>query len=689
MESPIENTSEKKYCLHINGTIAKLDKDTIHNSFKLTQSSYISADTFNNSVWKRRFTDDLEIASVIIFIGYSLYDIEIEKILHEIDKIKEKVFFIQAENEPDEMNDYKYEKYGKILRIGAEKLASKLQEFKNNSDINKLGEEFYLDCFEECNIKNEDSKIIRESEIENFLMFGKIDEQFLQKETLFPKNEPPFLVVREDKIQKAISLLKENQYIVILSDIGNGKTIFLKQLAIKLSLEFKVYELKYRGDISMYKKDIDKIAQQKDISYIILDSYLRYLDLVEFIFLQKYKNIKIILSARTMDHYQYIRSEDKLPRIVELNIDKLEEKEVENFCKILDNIGIWMDWSMQRKQDYIKDKCFSQILYILIEFLKAKQIANKMKDELESILKDDVKKKHIFVILLLNIMDISIGIGLLEELLGEYDLSIFKDDDRSNHIFQYNLFDRDNEIQPKSSIFSRFILQSGIFESQYMIAESLCLLKNIEKQRQERKSFSQYINEIRINLFRFNFIERMLPDNNKKSMLIKYYEYIKTYIPKMQNDPQYYLQYAMCHIANKDFDKAQRNLDNAYVKAQNTNYDTFKIDNQQARLYLLKAALHQTNIKEAIGLFLKADDFITKRHKNDIYKYKVMQKYKDFIDNRSSSFNPEAKEQILACCKRQLDSMNGAKGFEENIKQQKIYIDCKVILENIIVTLSH
>lgn len=541
MESPIENTSEKKYCLHINGTIAKLDKDTIHNSFKLTQSSYISADTFNNSVWKRRFTDDLEIASVIIFIGYSLYDIEIEKILHEIDKIKEKVFFIQAENEPDEMNDYKYEKYGKILRIGAEKLASKLQEFKNNSDINKLGEEFYLDCFEECNIKNEDSKIIRESEIENFLMFGKIDEQFLQKETLFPKNEPPFLVVREDKIQKAISLLKENQYIVILSDIGNGKTIFLKQLAIKLSLEFKVYELKYRGDISMYKKDIDKIAQQKDISYIILDSYLRYLDLVEFIFLQKYKNIKIILSARTMDHYQYIRSEDKLPRIVELNIDKLEEKEVENFCKILDNIGIWMDWSMQRKQDYIKDKCFSQILYILIEFLKAKQIANKMKDELESILKDDVKKKHIFVILLLNIMDISIGIGLLEELLGEYDLSIFKDDDRRNHIFQYNFFDRDNEIQPKSSIFSRFILQSGIFESQYMIAESLCLLKNIEKQRQERKSFSQYINEIRINLFRFNFIERMLPDNNKKSMLIKYYEDIKTYIPKMQNDPQYYL----------------------------------------------------------------------------------------------------------------------------------------------------
>lgn len=343
---------------------------------------------------------------------------------------------------------------------------------------------------------------------------------------------------------------------------------------------------------------------------------------------------------------------------------------------------------MEHKQEYIKDNCYSQISYILVDILKAKQMADKMKDELESILKDDVKKKYIFVILLLNIMDIPIGIGLLEELLGEYNLSIFKDDDQSNYIFKYNFYDRDNEIQPKSSIFSRFILQSGIFEPQYMIEKSLYLLKNIEKQREELKSLSHHINEIRINLFRFNFIERILPETSKKNMLIKYYEDLKTHIPKMQNDPQYYLQYAMCHIANKDFDKAQRHLDNAYIKAQKTNYDTFKIDNQQARLYLLKAALHQTNIKEAIELFLKADDFITKRHKNDIYKYKVMEKYKDFVDNRSNSFNLEAKKQILACCKRQLDVMDGAKGFENNLKQEKIYIDCKVILEKIISKLS-
>lgn len=67
--------TNEKYCLHINGKIDKLDKETLSNGkFRLTHSSYISGDYFNKSNWKHVFTNDLEISSVIVFVGYSLYE---------------------------------------------------------------------------------------------------------------------------------------------------------------------------------------------------------------------------------------------------------------------------------------------------------------------------------------------------------------------------------------------------------------------------------------------------------------------------------------------------------------------------------------------------------------------------------------------------------------------------------------
>lgn len=696
LDTPLDNTENKKYCLHINGRIDKLDKNTINTSFKLTHHSYINADTFHKSPWKRRFTDDLEIASAIVFIGYSIYDIDIEKVLHEnIEKIKDKVFFIQKEGEGSNIQNAKYEKYGRLLKIGAKNFATKIEEFKNSSDFGSLQEEFYLDCFDKCDISHiDDTKNIRENEIESFLMLGSIRDDFLQKETLFYKNKPPFLIVRETTLNRTMDILREYKYILVLGDIGNGKTIFLKQLITKLAQEYRVYDLKNRGDSTLYKKDIDKIAQQKGISYIILDSYLRHIELVDFIFLQKYDNIKVVFSARTLDHYQFIRknSDNGIAQVNSIIIDTLEDKEIENFCRILDYIGIWTEssktnWSLERKKNYIKDECYSQISYILVDILKAKQMAKKIGELFGDILNNANIKRHLFVVLLLNVMDIPISIGLLEQLLDEYNLAIFQND-VFGHLVNYNLLDKDNTIELKSAIFSRFILQNNVFEPQYIIQESLQLLIRIERLIKYNEQNSKYLNDVRINLFRFNFIERILPEDSKKNMLIKYYEDIKTHIPRIQHDPQYYLQYAMCFIANKDFDKAQRYLNTAYDKAKETSYDTYKIDNQQARLHLMKATLHTTNIKEAVELFLTADELLTKRHKNDIYKYKAMLKYQDFISKRYNYFDKDTKNKIRKHCEKQLIEMNSANGFEVDYRREKIYIDCKEMLEKIINVLS-
>lgn len=146
----------------------------------------------------------------------------------------------------------------------------------------------------------------------------------------------------------------------------------------------------------------------------------------------------------------------------------------------------------------------------------------------------------------------------------------------------------------------------------------------------------------------------------------------------------------MCFIANKDFDKAQRYLKLAYDNAQNKEnyYDTYKIDNQQARLYLKQASQHSTNIKEALEYFFKADNLLSKRDDNHIYKYKVMLKYQEFINNRGNSFDSKTKDKIISICKARLSDMQRSRGFDDYFKQEQIYQKCKNTLNMIVATLS-
>lgn len=66
-------------CIHINGSLKNLSIDTLNTSFKLSESSYLSSDSIESSQWFYPMQRDFEEASAIIFIGYSLYDIEVKK----------------------------------------------------------------------------------------------------------------------------------------------------------------------------------------------------------------------------------------------------------------------------------------------------------------------------------------------------------------------------------------------------------------------------------------------------------------------------------------------------------------------------------------------------------------------------------------------------------------------------------
>ncbi|MBK8908541.1 MAG: SIR2 family protein [Rhodospirillales bacterium] len=131
------------HCVHLNGSIDQLTPRTLRAEFKLTNTSYLSF-LFGESTWGRLFRQDLQAARSIFFVGYSLYDLDISRVLYEDHSIHQKCFFVTRPN-PDEMDLYTLQRFGSIVDIGAEALACKIRDIASTHV--RTEQALYLTCF--------------------------------------------------------------------------------------------------------------------------------------------------------------------------------------------------------------------------------------------------------------------------------------------------------------------------------------------------------------------------------------------------------------------------------------------------------------------------------------------------------------------------------------------------------------
>ncbi len=662
------------YCLHINGRIENLKKDSLDNSFKLTHSSYLSSDGFGSQYpeWKSHFTNDLVYNSTVaIFIGYSLYDIEIEKILQQNSSIKDKVIFIQPQKsieQENDIDDYKYKKYGHLFKIGVEEFVNKLMKYKNS--LNEDTQHFIsnnITCFKKYNLvfdKNTNINI-DDRKIRNFFVRGALEDAILQKETISNINNSLYLVNRKSYIDEALKILENHNFLFVLGDMGNGKTVFLKQLAtIIVQKGFKVYFLTNRRNISTYKKEIETISNNvTNTTYVFIDSYTNFSNLISDILPKQYKNIKYVLSSREREHHKYINNCSIINKIPELFIDKLDSSNIEQFCTIINNLAAWdlMGRGKQIQINRIHNRCKGEISNILIDIFESEQMSSRIKESFANFLQKPTIRKHLFVVCLLNVMNIPISIALIEYILDDYDLEIFRGD-VFDYLVKIDILDEGNEIKPKSAVFCQFVLKH-IFGADYVIKESLQLLKSLSNKRDSNILYGSDGYKVKTNLFKFNFIESILPEKGKREKLREYYENIKIDMPKMVDRSQYWLQYAMCFIAYdaiEDFKEAQRYLDAAYNVSSNKedNRYVYKIDNQQARLYV-KQSVKENDYKKAFDYFKKADTKLS-RQKNDRYKFKVLRDYLNCIEQHREFFvkDESMAKEICSICNKHLKLIN-------------------------------
>ena len=660
-DSPDDYLNDSNLCIHLNGNLKILNEDSLNTKFKLSDSSYCSPDSFVSSAWNYVFQKDLERCSAIIFVGYSLYDIEIKKLLHNCEKFKQKAFFIIKGN-PSQKEQFEVSKYGTTFPIGIGKFASALENIRVN-DPNT--DQFYLETFSEF-APSSDSMNIRDSDIYHFLMQGELKDCYYQQAANGVQSLP-FLVNRKiaDEI---VDHILDKKNILIYSGLGNGKTVLSKIIAAKLILRgVKCYLL--NDEHGEWEKDLDKISQQKSPTVLILDGYIANHDFFKYFKMIKPDNITLLLTTRVSELEWYEKALKEIPTH-RFNISQIEFDEIAEFVDIINNAALWDKMtalSFTRKRDIIKNRYKSQFSQTLLNLLKSPKIKVKFEDIVKKVSSKDEYKKTILVIAICQVWQI------------RHDRALIATISRSDLIysseFAENLYIKEllsSELCFCSSVFALFVLKN-YFSPIYIVDQLLEIAEilNNEKSVGNIRKFFQ-------DILRFGKIEKILSENNKKNALVKHYEQLKNRLTWLQRESHFWMQYGMAQIPYKNYNTAQRYFNTAYDIARRIEgYDTSYIDTQQARLYMKQAVASSEDV-DGMKYFEKAHKLLSTLDIGE-HVLRQLKYYHRFYDTHYSSLSKGMKTRFNGYCvyiKNKIESC-------DNFDGSSLYTDILQKLENI------
>lgn len=675
--SPVsEYWHQNDICVHINGSIRIVSVDSLNSSFKLSNSSYLSADSFQSSDWRFPFKKDLEQAAAIVFVGYSLYDIEIQKLLFESPELREKTYFITKVDE-SERNKFTIGGYGNVLPIGMEAFAklldSSLAKYRHSS------EEVSVRSFV-LHAPSKSSWSARDKDVDKLLMYGDVPDEAFDAAATGSEGAP--IVVMRELLSGARRLLNSRRNLIVVAEFGNGKSMFLRGLKSLLALEGAVvYTVEAESQENF--ADLELVAGSQDLAYLFIDNYEAHLDLVHAFGALAPSHVRLILSARTNvnERFRSKLAETGLD-LAEIAVDQLSDADIESLIRIFDNAGLWgsqAHLSHQAKIKIIDSDNKRQLSLVLLSIIESPQMLARVEGLIKPLLDQKERRDTVFGIALLEILNAPLNSSLVSEVAMNDE--IYSPSLRGDFCFQQLFRIRDGKVSAKSSLFAMSLIRNQ-FQPDYIVDR---LLKIAEKF--DGREVMPEKSRIFKDLLRFSVVERILPDRTKKANLLRYYEELKRRVFWLERDPHFWLQYAMTQMQYADYPKAQKFLDQAYALARTRlNYHTVHIDTQQARMWLEQSA-DAEDLGVAYDFFEKANS-ILKGVPNDLHKFWQLRRYSAVFNRQYERFSKGQRAHFEQACKNCTADISrtirsGLLPFAERQRAEAIHDELQQVVDKI------
>ena len=666
-------------CVHLNGYIERLARKKLLSEFKLTDSAFASA-SIAESPWAALFRGDIQRARAVLFLGYSLHDLDIKRILFDSPQVREKCIFILG-HKPDGTTLRRAQRFGTPLQIPVDEFAVTVQLQKSKYQPLEVPS-LLGDCVLAFAPPTTGARLTDEAVFE-LLMMGDVSRELVFQSL----HERPKYYLERDAAHRVIELInKGHQFVVLHGELGNGKSMLLEGLKIRLhEAGFKVFTLLRHEEhvFSELQEALQSIASDRTVFFV--DNYPEWFDEIRYLVLNATTNVFYVMTARTWLHevrYEKLLDVISSEETTQLSIDYLSSRDIEWIVDYLDDYGLWgvgAGWSRGKKLDFVRRDCDAQVHAVLLHLLQSPQIMEKFSGVFGDLSSQRPFFKVIVSILILSVLQepYQVSVDMLVDLWSSVVLgSKFKEDSGVKQIIDFQR----GMIKLRSSVAAQYILKNLI--DAHVIVDTLIQMSNAAHVYFD---VSPAYRQLRVSLMRFRNIQHIMPERQRRPETIRYYESVKN-LSRNRDFPLFWLQYAIACLALEEYDRAKKYFDTAYSLAERSGFDTYQIDNHYAR-YLLLEVTARRDYSRAMDSFRQAHIIIGRQcvrytQERPHYPYRVAAFYANFYDAFELIFTTDELTEVT----RAIEFILQRIPLLTPVRQHNPYIEkCKKELEQIFV----
>ncbi len=627
--------------VHLNGFIDSIKPNSFDSDAVLTDISY-SINEFRDSDWARQFLIDVRTSRSIVFLGYSMADLDIVRLLLADPDISQKTI-IYVSPDTDEVDLETLRTYGQVRVGGFDDLYSRYTEQMASYVPVKSAVFTELRRIE---VKDFASAGSAAEAVYRQLVYGKVAE----REHLLSEQPLPNVAYIGDRIQVTMALEAldrgAGRDLFIHGELAAGKSCACL-LAAKhfLKNDYEVYIASHGPHLA---SDLERLSARDAFVCVVFDGYGSFIDEIKSFSGRRRPTHKMVLSERTIAHELIagvIERSSGFGPAVECYLGKIEEPDLRNFSELINFAGLWSErsgLSAAGKSSFIRNELRGSLYLSLLEVIKSERVQQEIRRLLTPLTFD---RKALLVFVSAFIVN-SLGFRFqINDWQTFYKIDSIRRLTR-NYSEQFANFMSvsGDELTPRSGLLSSHILKNFADD-----ADIVFCLHALYEASAKGEEYDPYLADLRVELMRYGAIEPMLSDRNKHSMVVDYYNRIRS-VKDTVNNSDYWLQLGIASTSHDDLENAQIAFDNAYSREKRKKNPQLKrIDNYYSR-FEMKKAVAETDSKKAFGIFYDANLRLTKQifaDNNRHYPFKTSREFVGVAARHFDKWDPDQQAQFL------------------------------------------
>lgn len=669
--------------VHLNGYVERISPANIGSEILLTDTSYAAA-RLQQTNWLSFFSRDLALSRAIIFVGYSLYDLDIERILFsQSSELAAKTFFFIAPT-ADEMERAVVSQYGRIIDGGVDSLFDVVATASSTYQPSRFAPA--LTSLREILPSNEDISGAESSAaqtLSDLLVFGVLPEQEVLAGSEVFRGQT-FLVLRDQEQRARKAFLQGGaRDIVITGEIASGKSATSLNMArFFISNGYRVY---YAQNYNFIDTELEFIARSNEKIVLIFDGYRAFTKQIEVFSAIRKPQHRMLLTERSATHELFSPFLDRTRTFGpfhEMNLDKISKADIHRFERLVDFGGFWGERAGAdelTRQKFIETTLEGSLYRLLLEIINSKKVRDSLRELLHPVNSDKDVSRLFCCAMITNYLGLDITINEWGHI---FDISIVRRmQTKYAEQLRHFVHSDSSRIYVRNGLLSLHVLRTFIDNSVALDCMVSLYDLSVNYTSADGSSTKSKWNELMIDLTKFSSIEPMFSDEpTKRAHVFKYYDEIRVYGDTVSN-PDYWLQVGIACTVYDDFERGQLCFDNAYAREKKRKKQNLvRIDNYYSR-FQMKLAANETDPNRAFDIFARANERLEKQiflDNNRHYPFKTGRLFSDIAARHYEKWTPEQQQSF----KKSAQKLR-AKAEEWKINNNTHNFDVEILLKEI------